>query len=684
MIKSNNRRETIIKLLDSSKNDRTAKYSLADNLFNLGLSMYSSTFSLDSIISNSFNVSEVDNSISFHSEQLKVLSIIKNNPACIISAPTSFGKTFCIFEYVAREKPKLVVLVVPTLALAKEYLMIFVKKYRPIFSSYKVHINIDEEIEYNFEENNVFILTHERAVTNNNASILPTIDLLVIDEVYKLDISENDQRSLIFNIAYSKLAEKSNKYVLLAPFVGGVSNVAELNKKPVFFKSSFSPVLNEVKTEIIDKDTADCRFEKCHSLYTEKCLGVKTMLYFPGPSEVEKYIRQYIAPLANVKAMGDESEFLKWAEEEFGEEWSICIALKKGFVVNHGKIPSGVRDYLLSLFNEKMSKRDCVLCTSTLLEGVNTATKNLIITKPSRISMSKRSSKPFKAFDFYNLIGRTGRLNQYYIGNAFYIKSDSDSEYKREDAEVTITFEVTEKTKDMDIQLNSSCDNQEVIDELASCGLTLDDFVNKIGTPVRFSTFKTLKDNFNKNKDQLIKDSKKKNTMDFYQTMNNSIVAFRGDPKLYGIIKKIVESRHRKTKDVLGEIKEFDSIKRMSVDERISMILNIKNNYLEHTFLNRCKVIKLICDKDNSLKELSTRINDVFIKPIEEMYYINSTYKKMLKNIGVYDPDIDKICGVIGTDYKNINELKERLIKYKNEYFSFISFISKYSINSIM
>lgn len=60
-----------------------------------------------------------------------------------------------------------------------------------------------------------------------------------------------------------------------------------------------------------------------------------------------------------------------------------------------------------------------MLCTSTLLEGVNTSAENIIITKPAR-----RFGENFDAFDFYNLVGRTGRLFQHCLGTAYYIKMD--------------------------------------------------------------------------------------------------------------------------------------------------------------------------------------------------------------------------------------------------------------------
>ena len=121
------KREEYIKQLDKTSDNNIVK-SLSDNLFALDLTLYSSDYTFDSILYNAFATSSLDNSISLHPSQMEILEIIKNNDASIISAPTSFGKTFCIFEYIYRVKPNTVVLIVPTLALIDEYKRKIIKK----------------------------------------------------------------------------------------------------------------------------------------------------------------------------------------------------------------------------------------------------------------------------------------------------------------------------------------------------------------------------------------------------------------------------------------------------------------------------------------------------------------------------------------------------------------------------
>ena len=65
------------------------------------------------------------------------------------------------------------------------------------------------------------------------------------------------------------------------------------------------------------------------------------------------------------------------------------------------------------------------------------------------------------------------------------------------------------------------------------------------------------------------------------------------------------------------------------------------------------------------------------------MYYINSPNKKMLKDMGVYDGDIDNIMSVIGNDFSNITELQV-LLKQHYSQMNNISVVSKFIIDRLV
>lgn len=374
-------REQVIKEINDTENKTQYIAKNAEAIYALGLTMYSSVFSLDSAIYNGFSLSELDERISLHPEQIQVLEKIEKNRGLIFSAPTSFGKTFVIFEYIARFRPKNVALVVPTLALKDEYKRKIINQYRDVFKQYKVYLSIDEDKEYDLEQYNLFLVTHDRVINESIHEIIKSIDFLVIDEVYKLQKDDMDDRVLILNLAYYNLVSISKKYVLLAPFIKGVNNLDKLDDEPHFYGTNYSPVVNEV-VEIPVIDDND-RSSKAKSILKE--LEGNTLVYFPTVTELNKYIDE-IEDEGDKKANTNPilSEFVAWAKNEIHEKWSVLKAMENGYLVHHGQLPLGIRMLELDLFNdvnERFYYR--MLCTATLLEGVNTTAKEYYYHKAS-------------------------------------------------------------------------------------------------------------------------------------------------------------------------------------------------------------------------------------------------------------------------------------------------------------
>lgn len=377
-------RDNYIREINNS-NDKTAfTNNNADSLFALGLTMYSRNNSFDSLVYNAFASSALDEDISLHPEQRKVLSLIEENKGLVFSAPTSFGKTFIVFEYICRHKPHTVVMVVPTLALIDEYKQKIIKKYKSRFSEYSIHLSIDPDKKYDFSKKNIFIVTHDRVIDENVISLFPNVDFLVIDEVYKLQKDTSNDRILILNIAYYNMVKISSKYVLLAPFISGIENLDILQDTPVFYSTNYSPVVNDVITyDIISEDD--------RLGYVDKVLNTippneNTLIYFPTVIEIDNYISN--TTLKNTGTVLNRNkildDFISWGKREIHPEWSIIKALENGFLVHHGQLPLGIRMLELSLFNDDNSQYTRLICTSTLLEGVNTTAKNIIISKPHR------------------------------------------------------------------------------------------------------------------------------------------------------------------------------------------------------------------------------------------------------------------------------------------------------------
>ena len=95
-----------------------------DTMQALGLNMYSKLLTPKKMLYNAFCRSDYDNEVVMHPQQIECLNYLMRGDNLLISAPTSFGKTFVALEYMSRKELNNIVFVVPTLALMNE---LFVK-----------------------------------------------------------------------------------------------------------------------------------------------------------------------------------------------------------------------------------------------------------------------------------------------------------------------------------------------------------------------------------------------------------------------------------------------------------------------------------------------------------------------------------------------------------------------------
>lgn len=676
-------RDEYIRQMDQHVDKTEFAMNNADSLYAMGLTMYSREYSFASLVYSAFATSTLDSNISLHPEQRKVLELIEKKRGVIFSAPTSFGKTFIVFEYICRVQPQNVVMVVPTLALIDEYKQKIIRQYKDSFSDYNIYLSIDPEKTYDFSKKNIFIVTHDRVIDESTAALFESIDFLVIDEVYKLRKDTSNERVLILNIAYYNMVKRSKKYVLLAPFISGVENLEKLDDVPFFYSTNFSPVVNEVKIcDILSEDE--------RNIYTDKILETipqqdNTLIYFPTVIAIDKFIEQ--TKFQNHSLELDDNpilnDFISWARREVHPQWSIIKALEKGFLVHHGQLPLGIRMLELSLFNDSQSHFSRLICTSTLLEGVNTSAKNIIITKPSR-----NYNNTFDAFDFYNLVGRTGRLYQHYLGVAHYIKAPEDPIYEKSAAVKSIEFELTDNSIDMDINFGDYTAHPEFVAVLNELGITYKQYKEDIARKHRFSTVKFLLDNYHRYKSNLL-DVLYRQAVDPDQSKLELIRVLCKilDMKGYNfklntfIINRLTYKYRQTVREVVDATMQFYS--HANISNVINTTIRYKSSYIEFTFYSQVDLLRYFMECEHVSPSLITTLHERLMKNIEMLYYLNSPSKKMLKDMGIYDGDIDPIIHVIGNDFSSIDDLQS-LLKQNYSKLNEISIISKYIISRLI
>lgn len=630
-------RDEYIRQMNQHDDKTTFAITNADSLYAMGLTMYSREYSFASLVYNAFATSALDNNISLHPEQRKVLGLIEENRGLIFSAPTSFGKTFIVFEYICRMQPHNVVMIVPTLALIDEYKRKIIRQYKEKFSDYNIYLSIDPEKIYDFSKKNIFIVTHDRVIDESVATLFESIDFLIIDEVYKLQKDSSNNRVLILNIAYYNMVKRSEKYVLLAPFISGVENLDKLDDIPAFYSTNFSPVVNDVKIyNIID--------EKERNVYTDRILTSippqdNTLIYFPTVVAIDKFIEQVHIQDQSLELDDNPilKDFVSWARREVHPQWSIIKALEKGFLVHHGQLPLGIRMLELSLFNNPDSRFSRLICTSTLLEGVNTSAKNIIITKPCR-----SYNKTFDAFDFYNLVGRTGRLYQHYLGVAHYIKTPQDPQYEKSAAVKSIEFELTDNSIDMDINFGNYSTHPEFVAVLNKLNITYEQYKSDIARKYRFSTVEFLLNNYYKYKSSLLDVLYQQNRnpnqskLELIRVLCRILGMKEFNFKLNTfIINKLTYKYRQSIREVVDTTLQY--YKNANLSDVINTTIRYKSSYIEFTFYSQVDLLRYFMECEQVSPSLISTLHERLMKNIEILYYLKSPSKKMLKDMGIYD-----------------------------------------------
>jgi hypothetical protein len=104
-------------------------------------------------------------------------------------------------------------------------------------------------------------------------------------------------------------------------------------------------------------------------------------------------------------------DLIEYLRENIAEDWSLVKCLKKGIAFHHRAVPKYIQTEIVEAFNN--SEIDTIVCTTTLIEGVNTSAKNVIIYDKSK------GFEELTGFDIKNIIGRAGRFLVHFIGRVY-------------------------------------------------------------------------------------------------------------------------------------------------------------------------------------------------------------------------------------------------------------------------
>lgn len=430
-------------------------YSFADKQFSFGESLLNQFAVTVAQVKNEIKVGD---SIFLLSDfQKEIWESIENNSLIGISAPTSAGKSFLILLKaidLIKKKIGVVVYVVPTLSLVSQV----TSDFRKLLDEFELS---DYSIETTYNnlsatQNTIYILTQEKAIAAFSQTEKPfeNIRLLVIDEIQNVEkvADSDDQRSKVLYDLMIELRNSSqiDHIIISGPRIIKIdelgSNVFGINSEKK--ETDASPVLN--LTYSISKKKTDYYFN-VYSDLLENNLQVKITNNesIQGYGKVQ-YNDDYLDYLGNfLQSLGkDESTLIfsptsttcnKMAThiaknmEDKDEQYLNGLAsfisatvhpkftmvetVQKGVAYHHGKLPFHVRILVEDGIRQKNIKT--IICTTTLLQGVNLPVQNIIIRNPNLFIAKKETSAKLSNYEIANLRGRAGRLLKDFVGRTY-------------------------------------------------------------------------------------------------------------------------------------------------------------------------------------------------------------------------------------------------------------------------
>ena len=334
--------------------------------------------------------------IVFHHAQAEVYYTLLRGENVVLSAPTSFGKSLIIDSIIASQKHSNIFIIVPTIALIDET--------RKRLSKFKDSYKIITHPSQSFSQRNIFILTQERAI-----EIIPNvnIDFFIIDEFYKLSPQKTDEeRCHILNQVFYMLVKKDAQFYLLGPNIEQVTTSLLDNVKFKFIKTDYKTVVSE--RHPINLKNGEDPIERLIELSSS--LEDSTLIFCQFPASANKVAKAFCD--SNKFEKTDENkDLVDWLRNNYHSQWILPDCLEYGVGIHHGKIPRAIAPKCIKLFNE--GKIRFLICTSTLIEGVNTKAKSVIV-YDNKIARAK-----FDYFTFNNICGRSGRMGSYFIGHIY-------------------------------------------------------------------------------------------------------------------------------------------------------------------------------------------------------------------------------------------------------------------------
>jgi len=341
----------------------------------------------------------MEENLVFHRPQAEVYRALLGGENVVLAAPASFGKSLITDALVATGRYRDVVMVVPTLALVDE-------TRRRLSRRFGRRFKVITHATQSRSDRNIMVGTQERILSMD---VPEHVDLLVVDEFYKLSPGrhDDDERCMLLNEAVYRLLKRAKQFYMLGPNIDRLGRgMQEHLTYRSFMQPSYQTVVSELHEEY--RKTDEERLERLVELC--RTFNDPTLIFCKSPRRATGVARALLSA-----GLGESSELCEraadWVAAHYHPEWGFAKALRRGIGVHHGRISRALGQLVVRAFNDEQMK--FLVCTSTLIEGVNTTARNMMVLDRQ---INRRN---IDLFTFNNIRGRSGRMFRHFVGHVY-------------------------------------------------------------------------------------------------------------------------------------------------------------------------------------------------------------------------------------------------------------------------
>lgn len=379
-----------------------------------------------------------------------------------ISAPTSAGKSFILLRWLVSslyeaKKPEMYAYIVPSRALISQVRRDIADAC--IKNNLRPHIATMPTLFTNPKDRSVvLVMTQERLERIFSADDSIRLNVLIVDEAHKLG---DGARGVVLQRTIDETLRRSDqcKIIMAAPHANN-ADVLLPRRKRLTGDSQRNPAIADSKPTVMQNLLWVTRIPRRSAMWkveliqdneprfvgdlsiSGKPTGKKKQLaalaftlgqgtagniiFANGAAEAENIallLREHFA--LNHTPPSNEPEIIdlvRLIRNSVHPSYPLVETLPYRIGVHYGDMPEIARRDQERLFDE--GKLEFLVCTSTLLEGVNLPCCNLFIWGPRQ-----GKTKPMSLHAFWNLAGRAGRWGREFAGNIFCFQVNDEKQW---------------------------------------------------------------------------------------------------------------------------------------------------------------------------------------------------------------------------------------------------------------